>query len=423
MYNDPGLQDYVQTVGERVAAKGDRPELKYTFTVIDSPDVNAFALPGGYIYINRGLMAYMETEAQLAAVLGHEVAHVTARHAVRQHRNAVLANTAGIAVAIGTGIGAAGQVASVAGQAAISGYGRDLELEADRLGAKYMAESGYDHQEMLKMLGILKYQQEYAQERARAEGREATAYHGVFSSHPDNDERLQGVVREAKKLESSADPVVGRNAFLQQIDGMIYGNNRDQGVARGDGFYHENLNIAFSIPDQWLVENQANAILLFAPKGAAVIKMAALPQRRGVSPQQLMQQLKIPGLSNGRELTVHGLPAYIADARGARKVATVYHQGRAYFFIGQPKAGEAPPAYFAQDFEQVVTSFHNLTSVEAKKAEPWRLKTWQVKPGLSYDRLSKISPLGSDAESQLRLINQQYPNGELQPGKTVKLVE
>ncbi len=327
VYNDPALQDYVQTVGERVAAKGDRPELKYTFTIIDSPDVNAFALPGGYIYINRGLMAYMETEAQLAAVLGHEIGHVTARHAVRQHRNAMLANTAGLAVAIGTGIGAAGQVASVAGQAAISGYGRDLELEADRLGAQHMAESGYDHQEMLKVLGILKYQQQYAQQRARAEGRDATAYHGVFSSHPDNDQRLQGVVREAKKLESSADPVVGRNAFLQQIDGMVYGSNRDQGITRGNAFYHQPLGFAFSIPERWLVENQANEVLLFTPQGAAAIKLASVPQQGGLSPQQLLERLKIPGLANGRALTVHGLPAYMADARGSRKVATVFNRG------------------------------------------------------------------------------------------------
>ena len=423
VYNEPALQDYVQTVGDRVAAQSDRPELKYTFTIIDSPDVNAFALPGGYIYINRGLMAYMETEAQLAAVLGHEIGHVTARHSVRHHRNTVLANTAGLAVAIGTGVGAAGQVASVAGQAAISGYGRDLELEADRLGSRYMAESGYDHEEMLKVLSILKYQQEYAQERARNEGRDATAYHGVFSSHPDNDERLQGVVRAAKKLEPKADPVVGRTAFLQQIDGMVYGNNRDQGIARGDGFYHEVLDFAFTVPDPWLVENQASAILLFAPKGAAVIKIAALPQQRGETPQQLMQRLKIPGLRNGRAVTVHGLPGYIADARGARKVATVYHQGRAYFFIGQPKAGEAPPAYLAQDFEQLVSSFHRLTSVEASKVEPWRIKTWEAKAGLDYARLSKISPLGSDAEAQLRLLNQQYPSGEIASGETVKLVE
>lgn len=423
VYNDPALQDYVNTVGQRVATKSDRPGLEYTFTIIDSPDVNAFALPGGYIYINRGLMAYMETEAQLAAVLGHEIGHVTARHAVRQHRNSVLANTAGIAVAIGTGIGAAGQVANVAGQAAVSGYGRDLELEADRLGARYMAESGYDHQEMLKVLGILKYQQEYAQARARAEGRETAAYHGVFSSHPENDERLQGVVREAKKLESKADPVVGRNAFLQQTDGMVYGSNREQGVSRGNAFYHETLGFAFNIPDTWLVENQANAILLFAPQGAASIKIGTLAQPGGLAPQELLERLKVPGLSNSRALTVHGLPAATADARGARKVATVYYRGQAYVFIGEPKAGEAPPAGYTQDFEQVVTSFHQLTPVEAGKAEPWRIKTWTAKPGLSYDTLAKISPLGSDAEAQLRLINQHYPKGEMQAGETVKLIE
>ena len=422
VYNDPALQDYVQTVGERVAAQGDRPELQYTFTVIDSPDVNAFALPGGYIYINRGLMAYMETEAQLAAVLGHEIAHVTARHAVRQHRNAALANTAGLAVALGTGVGAAGQLAGVAGQAAISGYGRNLELEADRLGAKYMAASGYDHEQMLDMLGILKHQQEYAQARARKQGREAGAYHGVFSSHPDNDTRLQGVVREAKALQTSADPVVGREAFLQQIDGMVYGHNRSQGVSRGNAFYHEGLDFAFTIPDGWLAENTNNAIILFAPNGAATVQMGST-KRPNLSPSAFLQRTNIPNLSNVRERTIHGLPAAQADARGARQVATIFHRGQAYIFIAQPKAGHTPPPGYAQDFETIVSSFHQLTSVEAHKAEPWRLKTWQAKPGLNYERLGKISPLGEDAEAQLRLLNQDYPNGEMRAGETVKLVE
>ncbi len=151
-YNDEKLQAYVQRVGERVARSSHRSNLQYHFTVIDSPDINAFALPGGYIYIHRGLIAYLGSEAELAAVLGHEVGHVTARHSVRQQSQASAWNILGQAVAIGTGVGAAGDLANVLGTAFVRGYGRDMELEADGLGAQYLARAGYDPTAMIQVV-------------------------------------------------------------------------------------------------------------------------------------------------------------------------------------------------------------------------------------------------------------------------------
>lgn len=422
LYNDPALADYVQSVGERVAAAGDRPELDYHFFVIDSPDVNAFALPGGYIYIYRGLLAYLETEAQLAAVLGHEIGHVTARHAVRQHRNAVLANTAGLAVALGTGSMAAADLSSIAGQAAISGYGRDLELEADRLGAEYMAGAGYDYEQMLKVLDILKYQQEYTAARARAEGREFHAYHGVFASHPENDERLQQVVRAAKDITPAKDAVIGRDSYLTHIDGLAYGYSREQGVVRDHHFYHADLDFAFAFPEGYRVENQPNALLLFAPGGAAAIQMVAVPREGRESPQALLQRLKAKGLTGTRAMTVHGHAAVIGrDAKG-RLISAVNHGDRAYVFVGQGR-NDSLPAGFAGDFESVITSFHSLTSVEADAARPWRIRLWRAKPGWDYARLGGLSPLGEDAADQLRLLNQDYPADQPQTGARIKLVE
>ena len=134
----------MQRVGERVARHSHRANLNYIFTVVDSPDINAFALPGGYIYIHRGLMAYLNSEAELAAVLAHEVGHVTARHSVQQQSQSQAWNILGQAVAIGTGVSAAGDLTNVLGGAMVRGYGRDMELQADGLGAQYLARSGYD---------------------------------------------------------------------------------------------------------------------------------------------------------------------------------------------------------------------------------------------------------------------------------------
>src|SRR5690606_540866 len=169
-YEDAKLQAYIQRVGERVARSSHRNQLNYVFTLVDSPDVNAFALPGGYIYIHRGLLAYLNSEAELAAVLGPEVGHVTARHSVRQQSQSTAWGLLGQAAAIGTGVGAVGDLTSVMGNAFVRGYGRDMELEADGLGAQYLARSGYDPQAMIEVVKVLKNQEDFARDQAARRG-------------------------------------------------------------------------------------------------------------------------------------------------------------------------------------------------------------------------------------------------------------
>ncbi len=153
-YTNAQLAAYVQRVGAKLAAHSHRSNLIYRFTLLDSPDVNAFALPGGYIYITRGLLAYLNSEAELAAVLGHEIGHVTARHSVRQQSASTATGLFGAVLAGVTGVSAAGDVANIAGTALVRGYGREHELEADRLGAEYLARSGYDPQAMLRVIHV-----------------------------------------------------------------------------------------------------------------------------------------------------------------------------------------------------------------------------------------------------------------------------
>ena len=144
VHQDLELQEYVQRVGEKLAAVSERPELEWHFTIVDTDDVNAFATMGGYVYISRGILPYFENEADLAAVLGHEIGHISAEHLVKQQHKGALAGLASAATAIFTGVPALADLTNMAGQAIISGYGRDAELEADRLGARYLAKAGYD---------------------------------------------------------------------------------------------------------------------------------------------------------------------------------------------------------------------------------------------------------------------------------------
>ena len=199
IYPDQELQDYVQSIGESLASKSHRPNLIYRFTVLDSSDINAFALPGGYIFINRGLMSYLSSEEELAAVLAHEIGHVTARHSVRQYSQSQLMSIISTAIEIQAG-STAGDIANLASGAILSGYGREMELEADELGAEYIYEDGYSPQGMYEVLSVLKDQEVYSKKLNKQRGKAPVNYHGVFASHPSNDKRLQEILNGVGNL-------------------------------------------------------------------------------------------------------------------------------------------------------------------------------------------------------------------------------
>ncbi len=232
--NNPRLQAYVNNIGQLLASKSHRNNIPYKFTVLEDPSVNAFALPGGYIYITTGLMAYLNSEGELAGVLGHEIGHVTARHGAQQQ-------SAGLASAILLEIvskkaGASttkslGQLSTVL----IRGYGREHELQADKLGAEYLARVGYSPSNMLDVISVLKAQEEFSKYQARREGRQPPSYHGVFSTHPSNDQRLQTVINAAKKIRSAGTRGANHNGYLRQINGLKYriDKNRTGRIAIG----------------------------------------------------------------------------------------------------------------------------------------------------------------------------------------------
>jgi predicted Zn-dependent protease len=428
MLEDDRLQKYVQQVGERVAAGSHRSDLIYRFRVIDRPQVNAFALPGGYIYIFRGLLAYMNSEAELAAVLGHEIGHVTARHTVRQHRNATLASLLVQIIAARSGTPYAGDIANLLGVAFVAGYGRELELEADGLGADYLARAGYEVDAMLRVIDILKYQEEYAKSRALAEGRKPVTYHGVFATHPKNDARLQEVVAAARKAREAPNPRDGRAEFLAQIEGMTYGFSEKEGIPRGNRFYHRRLNFSFAYPEGWLIENETGRVLGYAPQGAAEIQLTVEDLNKRIPPGEFARErLNMGDLREEKTFEVNGLTGYSALApkgvfnRWNARLGIVYHDGRAYVFWGEPKDGKEPPG-FGEHFDATLRSFHPLRPDEQQAAREWRIQLIKADGKTRYRDLAQQSPLGADAEAQLRLLNQQYPDGEPQTGQMLKIV-
>jgi len=220
-YNNPRLQAYVNNIGQSLARHSHRNKIPYTFTVLEDPSVNAFALPGGYIYITTGLMAYLNSEGELAGVLGHEIGHVTARHGVQQ-QSAGLASAILVDLISKKAKGVNTKSLQQFSTAMIRGYGREHELQADKLGAEYLARVGYNPETMIDVISVLKAQEEYNKYRARQEGRQPPSYHGVFSSHPSNDRRLQEVIGSAKRIKTAGKRPNNHDAYLKQINGLKY---------------------------------------------------------------------------------------------------------------------------------------------------------------------------------------------------------
>lgn len=424
--NDPQLQAYVNRIGKGLAAKSHRPDLNWHFTVVDSPEVNAFALPGGYVYITRGIMAYLNSEAELAGVLGHEIAHVTARHGVRQQSTATAVGLGAILGSIlvpGLNSQAGSSLLQALSQSLVAGYGREHELEADRLGAEYLARTGYNPQAMVEIIGVLKNQELYDIELARQEGREPRRYHGVFDTHPRNDARLKQVVGEAKKYQV-ANPVENRDAYLKVMNGMYFGDSPDQGVIRNNALLHEKLGIAVQFPQGWRVRNQPDRVTAVHPQGTALVELK--PGPKNTPPMDTLRQgLKFDQGARFESGNVNGHPAaFAAGALQGKPVlaAAINHNGNPYLIAALARDADAYSRH-RNEMKAAINSFHTITREERQKARPYVIHVIQAQAGMSMAQLAAQSPLGKSAEAQLRLMNDLYPAGEPRPGQMIKTIQ
>lgn len=428
-YNNESLQTYVQSVGEKLASVSHRPELLYRFTVLDSPVINAFALPGGYIYITRGLMAYLNSEAELAAVLGHEIGHVTARHGVRQQSASQAAN-------LGYTIGAilfpelraapSQDLFNLLSGSLLSGYGRDHELESDGLGAEYLARAGYDPKAMIEVIRVLKDQELFSVAEAQKQGREVKGYHGLFASHPDNDTRLHEVVASADKYTGVQKAKIGRSEYLTQLNGLVFGDSEEQGIRSDSHFYHLAMNFAVEFPADWQINNNPDSLQSLSPKAEAVVEMRATDLNRKLSPHEFIKQrLKINKLRAGEELKTNGLLGYTGIFEVQDKlarIAVVYLRDKAFVFFGSVKNNKQF-SQFDADFIATAKSLHALRADEITLAKALKLDVVSVGSADNYTAWAKDSRISNSPLEQLRLLNGDYPAGELESGELAKRVQ
>ena len=433
------VQAYVNDIGQRLAKQSQRANLQWTFTVLDSPEINAFALPGGYVYITRGIMVYLENEADLAGVVGHEIGHVTARHgaqrATRQQDAGlgVLAASVLGAILESQGVGGAGRVASDLSQTVAAGYisryGREQELQADGLGAEYLSRIRFDPRNMVDVINVLKNQERFAADLARAQGRPAPEQNSWLSSHPSNDQRLNSITQLAAQYKTGvAYNDEGRARYQQILEGMAFGESSEQGLTRGRNFYHTGLGFALTASDGWRIQNEADQITLVNSTGDAglIVKMA--PPDAGKTHDEIIRKLVNPVTGRAERAQINGLAAtrFIGtvagkDGQSQNTELTLITSplGNVFLFIHAAKNAATLQRSRVQMLETENT-FRALTIADKAAARPWVVRS-AVMPRGGFAELAKSSPL-ANPEQQLRLINGVYPAGDIKPGMAVKTV-
>ena len=425
LYADDALQGYVEEIGLALAAQSHRPALPWSFAVVDSPAVNAFAIPGGYIYLTRGIMAFLGDEADLAGVLGHEIGHVTARHSVQAYTRA---SGAQLGLLVG---GIFSPAARAVGGLAESGlgvlflrYGRDAELQADRLGAEYAAQSGWDPagvRDMLRTLSRL------------SGGADRRGVPGWLSTHPAASDRVERVEPALAGLVAGEDPAalrVNRTGYLDRLDGLLYGDNPDQGVVRGREFLHPVLRFAMQFPEGWEVANTDLQVVARQPDREVymVLQSFGNPASRDLE-RLAADTMRAAGyrLDSGGAATVGGLDAFVgtftsapaSDGQFRARVAFIDHGGTVYLLAGLA-AIEAFGALESQ-FGTAIRSFRPLSAAEAENVRPNRIRLYTVQEGDSWQSIAQDAGQDIIPSNTLAIMNGFPVNEQPRAGERIKI--
>jgi predicted Zn-dependent protease len=424
VYEDPALQQYVNSIGQDLAAKSHRAHLKFTFTVLDSPEINAFALPGGYIYITRGIMAYLDSKAELAGVIGHEIGHVTARHSVRQQSGQKASDLLSVLISATTGVSGLGDLSNQLSTGILRGYGREHELEADRLGAEYLHLSGYDPEVMLEVIGVLKDQEVYEQALAKKENRDPNIYHGVYSTHPRNDDRLKTVVRAAKNLSVQDYRDNDQPGYYGKIDGMAWGPSIKQGILADNQFTHPELAFALQLPKTWKADNYPEFLQAMNPQTGAMVQIGVTSLRKDESLTSLLKRM-----SNNDKIRVskkdYGVTARTTvklrggDEQPARISAIALDNSLALTLLGT--AAKDQFAATDKNLLGINQSVRRLSQQQIDAIEVPRLQIVSRKVR-SFEVLAEQSAIEYEAVNILRLLNRAFPDGDISKIEKLKTV-
>lgn len=426
LYEDDELQRYVSDIGHKLAAVSERPNLPWKFTVVDSPVINAFAVPGGFIYLTRGIMPFLDDEAELAGVLGHEIGHVTARHSAQQYSRATGSQ---LGLLLGSifvpEVQQFGGIAQTALGLLFLRYGRDDELQADALGTRYSARTGWDPAGVAGMLSTLDRIGDASGDRAGVPNWLAT--------HPqpeDRVERVQAAIATARAEYPQA-RAEDREEFLRRIDGLIYGDNPEQGIMRGREFLHTGLRFAMEFPEKWPVNNSPSQVVAKRPDADVYLLLQLVQRPVGADIRTValnaMQESGFQTL-DGDRASVNGLQAFIGtyqgtiEGLGTTRVRAMFVEHRDRVFM---LAGLAPAQIFSRvegELTRSVRSFRPLSEAQANGIRPSRIDFYTARAGDTWESLVERNARGVITPAALAVMNGFNPSDPPPAGQRLKIV-
>lgn len=430
VYNDRALEQYVNEIGQELARNSHRPNLPWTFTIVDSPAINAFALPGGYVYVTRGILAYLDDESELAGVLGHEIAHVTARHAAQAYTRQMQANLGLTVLSIFvpstrpfTDLGASGL------SVLFLRNGREAELEADRLGVEYGSSAGYDPSGVPRFLSTL----------ARVSALSERGVPNWLSTHPDPGERVTKAEPVAGKFVSDNAKRVERDRYLDHIRGLVFGDNPKDGIVRGNEFVHPLLRIGVTFPEGWELTNTPQAVMAQEPgtDHYMVLQEVEQPRIRRTSgtarasvADAAVEAMRQAGYAvvDGAIQNINGNEAHVGLYRGTAKGTGKVLMRAAHIAVGRQMyvvAGFAPEQEFDlvdRDVKPAVQTFRQLSAQEAQRIQPNRLEFYTVRNNDSWQSIAARQGRGFVNAATLAIMNDHEVSVQPQPGDRIKIV-
>lgn len=432
--DDPKLKAYVDSIGQRLAKQSELPDLKFTFTVLNSDVTNAFALPGGYVYVTRGLMSLASSEAELAGVVGHEIGHVTARHTAQRYSRSVAtgiaATTVSVLEAIFLGTNVAGQLGQQAGQMYLAGFSREQEFEADTLGVRYLSRGGYAPSAMSTFLAKLQAESALSAELAGKPG--STNDVNIMATHPRTQDRVREAIAAAREQGAVAtDARIGKDEYLNAIDGMAYGGDRASGFIRNRQFVHPSLRFLFEVPQGFVLMNSDRNVIARGPNGSTIIfDRDARPQTAGMAMASYLQGVWARGarLQGIEQIRINGLDAATAatrlsgnsGTRDVRLVAIRFDANTIYRFMFVTQPGET--ASLNEPFRKTTYSFRKLSDSEAASAKSLHIRVVTVGAGDTVETLARRMVFDTAQVQRFRLLNGLQPNDTVRAGERVKII-
>ncbi|MBC7951204.1 MAG: M48 family metalloprotease [Rhodospirillaceae bacterium] len=429
IHDDPALGAYVAGIGHRLVKVCETPAAQFRFTVLNSPIVNAMALPGGYIYVTRGLLALTGNEAEIAGVVGHEIGHVLARHTAERVSQAQATNVlSGVLGVIGAvaGIPGVGDVAQMGAGAYLQSFSRDQETEADHLGLRYLSRAGWHPHAMVSMLERLRDQ---ARLEALMAGRSPDSVDKMdfMASHPRTIDRVHAAMTEAAG--AAPQGALGMDPFLDRVDGLVYGDDVSQGVVRDRVFLHPGLDLRFEVPDGFRLVNGEKAVVASHASGAGIVFDGA--PARGVADMASyvsrvwLPRSKLEGLNS---LDVNGMPAATAVTTGRNRQGNVQvrvvairtdvdHIHR-FTFVMPPNQMAA----MSTELKRTTYSLRRLSADDRAGIHPWRLRIHRVQPGDTVESLANRMAPGQWKVELFQVLNGLQPGEKLEQGRRVKVV-